>query len=61
MSKKRPTTGLFDVQHKQAKLAKLNDVLMLEGPSGLVSFRPVVEEAFPRRDPRKGGQPRTIG
>lgn len=58
MNKKRPTAGLFDGQHKQAKLAKLNDVLIrLKAQVDWDGFRPVVEEAFPQRDPRKGGQP----
>ena len=58
MNKKRPTAGLFDGQHKVAKLAKLNDVLIrLKAQVDWDGFRPVVEEAFPQRDPRKGGQP----
>ncbi len=58
MNKKRPTAGFFDGQHKQAKLAKLNDVLIrLKAQVDWDGFRPVVEEAFPQRDPRKGGQP----
>lgn len=58
MQKKRPTPGLFDQQSKQAKLAKLNDVLIrLKAQVDWDGFRPVVEAAFPMRDPRKGGQP----
>jgi IS5 family transposase len=58
MNKKRPTAGLFDGEAKQAKLARLNDVLVrLKAQVDWAGFRPVVEEAFPVRDPRKGGQP----
>lgn len=58
MNKKRPTAGLFDGEAKQAKLARLNDVLVrLKAQVDWDGFRPVVEEAFPVRDPRKGGQP----
>lgn len=58
MNKKRPAAGLFDGEAKQAKLAKLNDVLVrLKAQVDWDGFRPVVEEAFPVRDPRKGGQP----
>ncbi len=58
MNKKRPTAGFFDQQDRQAKLAKLNDVLIrLKGQVDWDGFRPVVEEAFPVRDPRKGGHP----
>ena len=58
MNKKRPTAGLFDQQDRQAKLAKLNDVLVrLKAQVDWDGFRPVVEETFPVRDPRKGGQP----
>jgi transposase, IS5 family len=57
MSKKHPSPGLFDQQHKAAKLAKLNDVLIrLKAQVDWEGFRPVVEAAFPVRDPRKGGQ-----
>ncbi len=48
MNKKRPTAGLFDHQDRQAKLAKLNDVLVrLKAQVDWGGFRPVVEEAFP--------------
>lgn len=58
MNKKRPTAGLFDQQDRQAKLAKLNDVLVrLKSQVDWNGFRPVVEETFPLRDPRKGCQP----
>ncbi len=58
MNKKRPSAGFFDHQDRQSKLAKLNDVLVrLKAQVDWDGFRPVVEEAFPVRDPRKGGQP----
>jgi len=58
MNKKRPSAGFFDHQDRQAKLIKLNDVLVrLKAQVDWDGFRPVVEEAFPVRDPRKGGQP----
>ncbi len=58
MNKKRPSAGFFDHQDRQVKLAKLNDVLIrLKAQVDWDGFRPVVEEAFPARDPRKGGQP----
>lgn len=58
MNKKRPTAGFFDQQDRQVKLAKLNDVLIrLKAQVDWDGFRPVVEEAFPLRDPRKGGHP----
>jgi len=57
MNKKRPSAGLFVGQHKQVKLAKLNDVLIrLKAQVDWDGFRPLVEEAFPVHDPRKGGQ-----
>ncbi len=56
--KKRPSPGLFDEQRKRSKLAMLNDVLIrLKTSVDWESFRPLVEDAFPNRDPRKGGQP----
>ena len=58
MNKKRPSAGFFDHQDRQAKLIKLNNVLVrLKAQVDWDGFRPVVEEAFPVRDPRKGGQP----
>lgn len=56
--KKRPSPGLFDDQRKRSKLAMLNDVLIrLKTSVDWESFRPLVEEPFPVRDPRNGGQP----
>ena len=58
MHKKRPAAGFFDQQDRHAKLAKLNDVLIrLKAQVDWDGFRAVVEEAFPVRDPRKGGHP----
>ena len=56
--KKRPSPGLFDEQHKRSKLAMLNDVLIrLKSCVDWEVFRPLLEEAFPAKDPSKGGQP----
>jgi IS5 family transposase len=56
--KKRPSVGLFDDQRKRSKLAMLSNVLVrLKASIDWESFRPILEEAFPVRDPRKGGQP----
>lgn len=56
--KKRPSPGLFDEQHKRSKLAMLNDVLIrLKTCIDWEGFRPLLEDAFPRKDPSKGGQP----
>ena len=56
MNKKRPSAGFFDHQDRQAKLIKLNNVLIrLKAQVDWDGFRPVVEEAFPLRDPAKAG------
>lgn len=61
MNKKRPTAVFSDHQDRQSKLAKLNDVLVrLKAQVDWDGSHPVVEETFPVRDPRKGGQPLSI-
>jgi hypothetical protein len=58
--KHQPHKGLFDEQEVLAKLNKLNDLLpRLKRMIDWEAFRPVVEQAFPAHDPRKGVRPTT--
>jgi len=55
---KKKTRGLFDEQFRLEKISKIKDPLeKLNRFIDFESFRPVIDEAFPKNDPVLGGRP----